>query len=101
MGAIFVTKSRTKAMAVAAAILGCITVPALANSGPASQDKLAMNTGAPNSGYQDAGVQQAIDVIKAVEKQAGTKIKSKKVLRQQERSAATILILGGAEAFPM
>lgn len=101
MGAKFVSKSRTKALAVTAAILGCISLPALANPGLIGEDKLAMNTGAPNSGYQDASVKQAVDVIKAVEKQAGTKIKAKKVLRQQQRSAANILILGGAEAFPM
>lgn len=101
MGAIFVTKSRTKALATTAAILGCIALPAFANSGPDSQDKLAMNTGAPNASYQDASIKQAIDTIKAVEKQTGAKIKAKKELRHEHRSAGNILILGGAEAFPM
>jgi len=101
MGAIFVSNSRTKALGITAAILGCIALPALANSGPVCQDKLSMNTGAPSTSYQDAGIKQAIDTIKAVERQAGTKIKSKKVLRHEHRSAGNILILGGAEAFPM
>lgn len=101
MGAVFVSKSNTKAVITAAAIICCIALPALANSGPACQDKLAMNTGAPTTSYQDAEVKQAIDTIKAVEKQAGTKIKAKKELRHNYRSAGNILILGGAEAFPM
>ncbi len=104
MGAIFVSKSNTKAVTTAAAILCCLALPALANTDPVSQDKLAMNTGAPTSAYQDAEVKQAIDTIKAVDKQAGAKstpIKTKIELRHNHKSAGNILILGGAEAFPM
>jgi hypothetical protein len=101
MGAIFVFNPSTRAVTTAAAIICCIALPALANSGPVCQDKLAMNTGAPSTRYQDAEVKQAIEALKAVEKQAGTKIKAKKVLRHNYRSAGNILILGGAEAFPM
>ncbi len=101
MGAIFVTNSHTKALATTAAILSCIVLPAFANPGPVCQDKLAMNTGAPNASYQDASIRQAVETIKAVEKQTGSKIKAKKVLRHEHTSAGNILILGGAEAFPM
>ena len=101
MGAIFVFKPSTKAVTTAAAIICCTALPTLANSGPVCQDKLAMNTGAPTTTYQDAEIKQAVDTIKAVEKQAGTKIKAKKELRHNYKSAGNILILGGAEAFPM
>lgn len=87
-----------QAVTAAAAILCCLSLPALANA-PVCQDKLAMNSATPT--YQDTQVKQAITAIKAVEKQAGTKIKEKKVLRHEYKSAGNILILGGAEAFPM
>ena len=98
MGAIFVFKPSTKAVTTAAAILCCLSLPALANA-PVCEDKLAMNTATPT--YQDDQVKQAISAIKAVGKQAGTKIKEKKRLRHEYKSAGNILILGGAEAFPM
>ncbi len=104
MGAIFVSNPSTKAVTTAVAIICSIALPALANSGPVCQDKLAMNTGASSTAvtnYQDAEIKQAVDTIKAVEKQAGTEIKTKKLLRHNYKSTGNILILGGAEAFPM
>lgn len=109
MGANFVSKTSKSSQAVqsvtiALAAVFCVSLPGLANSNEVCQDKLAMNTGTSTTAtrnYQDADVSQAVDVLKAVEKQSETKLKAKKVLRHNQRSAGNILILGGAEAFPM
>ncbi len=93
----------SQAVMVALTAVFCVSLPVLA-SNDVCQDKLAMNTGTSTSAttnYQDAEIKQAVDALRAVEKQAETKLKAKKVLRHNQRSAGNILILGGAEAFPM
>lgn len=109
MGAYFVSKTSKSSQAVklttiALAAVFCASLPGLANSSDVCQDKLAMNTGTSTTAttnYQDAEIKHAVDVLKAVEKQAEVNLKAKKVLRHNQRSAGNILILGGAEAFPM
>lgn len=87
-----------KAVTTALAIVCSLALPALADV----QDKLAMNTGAPTTSYQDNEVKQAIETLNAVERKASSKDQPKKQqLRQHRNTAGNILILGGAEAFPM
>jgi len=107
MGAKFVTNSSfkaTNALTIALAAVISVALPVLASTDSVCQDKLAMNTGTTTSAttsYQDSEIKQAVEAIRQVEKQAGTKLKTKKVLRHNYKSAGNILILGGAEAFPM
>lgn len=104
MGANNVTKSSISAATLALAILCGIALPSLANSSQDLQDKLAMNTGASpvaQPKVQDTQVKQAVDTIRAFENPTIAPIKAKKLLRHNYKSAGNILILGGAEAFPM
>lgn len=95
MGALFVTKSNTKAALTALSILCGIALPALA------ADSLSVNASTPSTAVQDREVKQAIEVITRVERLSGSPKAKKQVLRQQTKNADNILILGGSEAFPM
>lgn len=110
MGANFVFKPSSKSsqavqvVIISMAAVFCVSLPGLANSADGGEDRLAMNTGTSTTAttnYQDAEIKHAVDVLKSVEKQDESKLKAKKLLRHNQRAAGNILILGGAEAFPM